>query len=78
MMLTMKVKDLINLLTTFDQDLEVITTRYSDFQDLDAEDISVVDAVRKAEWIMRVPLHPESMDETENKSIKKYLHFAGN
>jgi len=77
-MLTMKVKDLINLLTTFDQDLEVITTRYSDFQDLDAEDISVVDAVRKAEWIMRVPLHPESMDETENKSIKKYLHFAGN
>lgn len=53
-------------------DLDCLTTRYSDYMSLTADEISVKEAVKCAEWYERVH---SSMPPG---SGKKCLHFEGN
>lgn len=71
----MTVKELIEHLKTFDEELEVICERYSDLQKTPKEDFFVQRAVDKDFYVMRS--HP-TMSE-ENKSLERdYLCIKGN
>lgn len=73
----MKVKELVSLLQSFDQELEVICTRYSDYTFVSPKDISVVQALQgpDKEWLTT---HHPSMSEEDNAKLRNYLHFKGN
>jgi hypothetical protein len=67
----MKVSELIELLKTYPQDLDVIYDLFSEHCLLNAEDISVIDACepRKDGWVPRA---------RPDKVTKKYLSLPGN
>lgn len=75
----MTVKELITLLETYDGTLEVICTRFSDYQRVTPEDIHVVMAVDRgagAGYLMRE--HHYKMSDEDRAKLKPYLHFEGN
>ena len=71
----MTVADLIAHLSTFDQDLTVLTTRYSDLRPLELDDIELINATMQVSgpdgWLSRVR-GGSVFDQ------KPYLHFDGN
>lgn len=73
----MTVRELVTLLQGFDQDLEVICTRFSDYMYMKPDEISVVQALPddNKTWLTRA--HP-TMTEEDKARVKNYLHFAGN
>lgn len=80
----MTVKELVALLQTFPQDLEIIRTRYSDYGYMKPREISIIKAVHivgqpdhfhDEDWLMRF----DKTMSAENKArAKDYLHFEGN
>ena len=71
----MNVGDLKKMLEKYPDDMDVIHTRYSDYELIDEPDWSVMSGVLKAGYIMRS--HPTM--SAENKSgEKQYLHLLGN
>ena len=68
----MKVKELIELLSTFSEDLEVLDNRYSDYQIMEWQ-AEVIKAVPKGQWVMRS--HPTMSPENKSKE-QTYLLFT--
>ena len=69
------VAELKALLDKFPDDMQVITSRYSDYDYILEKDFSVVSAVPEEDWIMRS--HPTMSQERKDKE-KEYLHLVGN
>jgi len=90
----MTVLQLIELLKTFDQNLEIITTRYSDYKKIITDDIELIEVSARDsnnEWLGRVhnwqyigqfPSKLGGKDVYEvlksQEKIKTYLHIKGN
>lgn len=68
---------LIEILSKLPQDMQLIETRYSDYQFMTASEWSVVEAVIKpgGDWLMRAD---PTMSDDEREGAKKYLHVEGN
>jgi len=71
----MIVKELIELLKQYPEDLEVIQTMYSDYIEFDADGLNVVNAVDQGGYIMRS--YPTMSAENKLRE-KEYLHIQGN
>lgn len=71
----MNVQDLIEVLSEFDPELEVIYEIYSDYSVLEKSDITVVEAVAKGGYVER--FHAYQYKESI-PNVKKYLCFPGN
>ena len=71
----MNVKELKELLAEHPDDLEILFQCFSDYSRMCAEDIEVVKAVDKGEWLMRG--HPTMSQENKDKE-KAYLLLPGN
>lgn len=75
----MKVAELVALLQTFDQSLDVLSVRYSDLQDMTPDDLYVGEGVRKRGYLMRVyPNQKPTMSTNDQHSAKRYVIFEGN
>lgn len=77
----MTVKELIAHLQTFSPDAEVIYRLYSDYHDLEREQVSLVSGVRKssADYIMDAPDEWRgTMSAEDRANIKPYVCFPGN
>lgn len=70
----MKVIDLKRMLDTYPDDMEILTTRYSDYDLIEESNWSVVKAVPKMDYIMRS--HPTMSDENKANE-KEYLYLVG-
>ena len=73
----MKVKELIALLSEHDPELKVIYALYSDYCELSADDIKVVEGVEKegCDWVEKY--YPWQYRVKPN-GLKKFLAFPGN
>ena len=71
----MIVKELIELLKQYPEDLEVIQTMFSDYVKFKEDSFGTVNAVDKGGYIMRS--HP-SMSDANKLIAKEYLHIKGN
>jgi hypothetical protein len=71
----MNVKQLRDFLATLPDDMEVLNGRYSDYCIVKPDEVYVIKAVPKAEWVMRS--HPTM--SAENKAAEReYLYIEGN
>lgn len=71
----MNIRELKELLSTFPDDMEILTTCYSDYDSVGADDFTVISAVDKGYYYMRS--HPTMSEENKQKE-KEYLHISGN
>ena len=71
----MNVKQLIELLSKYPDDLEVLTCMYSDYHPLEEYSIYLVNAVDQGGYVMR---SHDTMSEDNKKREKQYLYFEGN
>lgn len=71
----MTVGELKKFLENFPDDMEFITTRYSDYAIVEEGDFGVVKGVPKCGWVMRS--HP-TMSQENKDAERKYLHLRGN
>ncbi len=70
------VKDLKEMIKDLPDDMELIETRCSDYQEMNKDNWAVVKGVDQwGQWIMRS--HP-TMSENNKEREKLYLHYAGN
>lgn len=67
----MKVRSLINLLSLFDEEMEVMTDQYSDYASVGTA--RVISAVPQEAWIMRS--HPTMSKESKEKE-KEFLYIG--
>jgi hypothetical protein len=71
----MNVGELKKLLDKYPDAMDVLNTRFSDYELVTEDDWSVVKAVPKASYWMRS--HP-TMSEENRAMEREYLHLAGN
>jgi hypothetical protein len=69
------VQDLINHLKQLPPNIGVIYKAYSDFQELTLDELQIVEAVDKSNYVMRS--HP-TMSEENKQNKAKFLCFPGN
>lgn len=71
----MNVKELKEMLEKYPDDMEVLTSRCSDYEVVEKDEWSVVEAVPQSGYVMR----GHSTMSNENKlKMKKYLFLNGN
>ena len=70
----MNVKGLKELLEKYPDELEILTTRMSDYIQMAPEDIQVIKAVPEEHWVMRS--HPTMNEESRSKE-QSFLYFEG-
>jgi hypothetical protein len=71
----MNVGKLKKMLEKYPDDMEILNSRYSDYALVLESEWSVVEAVPKGHYVMKV--HP-TMSEENKRLTKKYLHLKGN
>ena len=71
----MNIKQLIQFLSTYPEDMEVLYTAFSDYQTIDERDFSLQTAVDQGGYTMRAH---ETMSEENKARAKTYLVIAGN
>lgn len=72
----MTVEELIKMLKKYPKDMQIINSRYSDYELIEEDEWSIVEAVPDpAGWLMRS--HPTMSDENK-ANAKRYLHLQGN
>ena len=69
----MNVKELRDYLEGFPGHLEVIVDQYSDYSSINRDTVSLVEGVKKQEWIMRKGNH---MGLENNRKVEEYLHIG--
>lgn len=70
----MKKKDLVELLSKYPDDIEIVVELHSDYVKLDETGVYEVDAVDKGCWVMR---SHNSMSEENKQQQKSYLLIGG-
>jgi hypothetical protein len=70
----MKKKDLVELLSKYPDDIEIVVAQYSDYVKLDESSVYEVDAVDKGCWVMRAH---NSMSEENKQQQKSFLLVGG-
>lgn len=63
------------MLEKYPDDMEILHSRYSDWEIIEEDDWSVVEGVQQGERVMRS--HP-TMSPDNKAREKKYLHLVGN
>jgi len=71
----MTVEELIKFLKQFPDDMQVITSRRSDYEIICEDEFSVRKGVEQEGWVMRS--HPTMSEENKRKE-KEYLYLEGN
>jgi hypothetical protein len=77
----MTVRQLIEFLGTVPQDMEIVTTRYSDCIEFDRTDISIINGVPRngREYVMVVEKrHEPTLSAADRANMRRYLYFTGN
>jgi hypothetical protein len=71
----MNVAELKKMLEKYPDDMEIINSRYSDYEIISEDDWSIISGVEKDGWVMSS--HP-TMSEENKRQEKQYLHLIGN
>lgn len=78
----MMVKELCELLATFPEDMQVVTTRYSDLGHVVAEDFELITAIDRgkgAGYLMNATeQYIATMSPADQALIRQYVHIKGN
>lgn len=84
----LKIKELIEYLKQFPEDMELVETRYSDLTPMHLNDWGIVQGIyrvkeyktperERSEWIELIQ-RPEQLSEENKAKLKSFVHFAGN
>lgn len=71
----MNIRELKILLDKYPDDMEIIHSRYSDWEIIEEHDFSIVKGVKKCGWVMR---SHRTMSGKNKREEKEYLHLVGN
>jgi len=71
----MNVKELKKMLKKYPDDMEIVTSRCSDYQIIKEDEWEIIEGVPNDHWVMEIH---RTMSEENKSKVQKYLHLEGN